>query len=111
MGNSSGCCTNSSEALIKKGDQDLNSLNQINNKNNENTKLVNEIESKSNTNEVTNNNNIHNKNNPNNIPSAQKHSDFIKDLNKNNLNEVNQILIMINKMTIQVKIKKKFQKD
>ena len=87
MGNSSGCCANSSEALIKKGDQDLNSLNQINNKNNENTKLINEIESKSNTNEVTNNNNIHNKNNPNNVPSAQKHSDFIKDLNKNNLND------------------------
>ena len=72
MGNSTGCCSNNSGSQIKKGDQDLNSLNQIHNKNNdnENAKLINEIESKSNTNEVTNNNNIHNKNLANPPPSA-----------------------------------------
>ena len=46
MGNSTGCCSNSPENLIKKSEQDLNSLNHINNKNNENNKGINEIESK-----------------------------------------------------------------
>ena len=86
MGNSSGCCINSSETLIKKGDQDLNSLNQINNKNVDNPKLVNEIESKSNTNEITNNNNIHNKNIQNAIHSVKKQYDSLNDVNKNNPN-------------------------
>ena len=73
MGNSTGCCSNNSGLQIKKGEQDLKSLNQIHNKNNdnENVKLINEIESKSNTNEVTNNNNILNKNLANPPPSAK----------------------------------------
>ena len=82
MGNSAGCCSKNSDALIKMGDKDLNSSNN-NNKHNDNIKVVNEIESKSNTNEVTNNINSNFKNIQNNIqnliPSTQKCSGSLNE--------------------------------
>ena len=67
MGNSSGCCTNNSEVVLKQGDKDLTNQNNLNDKNDGIIKVVNEIESKSNTNKVTNNinNKINNNNNNN----------------------------------------------
>ena len=88
MGNSSGCCSNNSEVVMNKGEKDLTNQNNLNDKNDGIIKVINEIESKSNTNEVTNNINHHNNNNKNLQKSInQNNIDPLIDINKNNNNE------------------------